>query len=651
MDVPSFNAGYCVGDRFEIRRLLGSGGMANVYLAWDLRLHREIALKTIRIDRAQDPKRADTLRKRLLREAQSAARLSHPGIVIIHDIGEIQDFPYISMEYIQGMNLRHFMEKHTAIPLSTLLTITRQVASALDYAHENGVIHRDIKPENIMITPNLVVKITDFGIARMETPHLTTLTSEGKLVCTYHYTAPEYFQGQKGSFKGDIFSFGCVIYELVTGRFAFRGETEPQIWWRIVHGEPDSPRSIIPALPPAVDSAILGMLAKQPEDRPDSCIRAFENFQESLLGTPPDTPFPMTAQLTSPQKATPPAGRLPDTISDSLRFPEHTRVLNRRKTKWLWVMIGIGTGILGALILYYTGQNFPDPDTKNPHELTLPIDGIATATPGKMIGVGTRLDEEPERVNIPVSSSGIPTLSSEESIPGGALVTPSGVSGNLARSDTPAPVPDRLPETETSMEPKIKDVRRSEVPRSTAAPSPTSAGAVKRTPVPSPTPTGTPAGTSSPSPEPTDTPTVIPIPESVVAGTNTVIPEMTGTPLPSGYSEQNAVVENRADFMDRETVIRHTVPKVVRQGDDMVLRVVVSGQREIEKIVIRMTSKKGSFDGVMSVVRGREFEGVIPSKRITGKTIGYQFEVMMKDGGVIWSEKYTVVVREPWVPF
>ncbi len=305
----TLGAGQRIGDRYEIRRLLGSGGMADVYLAWDCRLMREIALKILRLDPSFDAEHASQQKERLLREARAAARLNHPGIVVIHDLGETGDLPFISMEYIEGRNLRdiqnHFLARGNTMPVFEMLNIARQVAAALDYAHEQTVIHRDIKPENIMITPDCVCKITDFGIARSQVAGLRTLTPHGRLACTFHYAAPEYFRCEPASSRGDQFSFGCVLYELLTGRFAFSAEEEHQVWYRITHLNPVPPGDLVFELPEAVNAIVLKMLAKHPEERFRSCREAVTALETALEDLPGSHVFQVTPMHAAPELSTP----------------------------------------------------------------------------------------------------------------------------------------------------------------------------------------------------------------------------------------------------------------------------------------------------------------------------------------------------------
>lgn len=393
-----YQPGQLIADRYEIRRLLGRGGMAEVFLAWDRNLHREIALKFLRLNPTLDEQHRRLQKDRLLREARAAAQLNHSGIVVIHDLGETDGHPYISMEYIKGLNLRDVLrrlsKKQETLPMRDVLDICRQLAAALDYAHENKVVHRDVKPENIMITPDGICKVTDFGIARSSLPGLGTLTTQGKLICTWHYTAPEYFQGGDADARGDQFSFGCVVYELLTGRFAFTGQGEHQIWYKITQLAPTPPGDLIFDLPEPVNSIVMKLLAKQPAQRYRTCMEAVTALETAFCDVDPGTayrtvvtvaasdeltpvqskPSPETGGSDSQTQvvsdlalagSTPGAGMDPGSdrtlmIGDDSRTMElnwvHTARIQARGKRWRFVVIGLVAGIVGALLIFWWGS-------------------------------------------------------------------------------------------------------------------------------------------------------------------------------------------------------------------------------------------------------------------------------------------------------
>ncbi|MCD4655895.1 protein kinase [bacterium] len=366
--------GQKIAERYEIRRLLGRGGMAEVYLAWDNNLHREIALKFLCLNTTLDQRHRRLQKDRLLREARAAAQLNHLGIVVIHDLGETDDMPYISMEYIRGKNLRQVQREHLSkgvgLPTREILDITRQVASALDYAHENGVVHRDVKPENIMITPDGTCKIMDFGIARSSAPGLGTLTTHGKLICTWHYTAPEYFKGGDADARGDQFSFGCVVYELLTGRFAFSGEGEHQVWYRITHANPVMPADIVVELPEVVNSIIMKLLSKEPKDRYPSCMAAATALDTALSGLNPSHALNVHPESAENEETTLVAG-----MDDG----NQTRSIATRNRIWWYVLGCICSGLIIGMIFVVFGEK--EIEKKKEMETTGQISFVATELP------------------------------------------------------------------------------------------------------------------------------------------------------------------------------------------------------------------------------------------------------------------------------
>jgi serine/threonine-protein kinase len=201
-----------LGDRYLLGEMIGTGGMADVYIAQDQRLSREVAVKILRSDLAKDPSFVSRFRK----EAKAAARLNHPGIVAVYDSGE-EPAPYIVMELVTGHTLRDLIHKGERIGLDRALEIISGVLDALDYSHMRGIVHRDIKPANIMITASGDVKVMDFGIARAIDDLGATLTSTWNVVGTAQYLSPEQAQGTAADSRSDLYSTGCLLYELLTG--------------------------------------------------------------------------------------------------------------------------------------------------------------------------------------------------------------------------------------------------------------------------------------------------------------------------------------------------------------------------------------------------------------------------------------------------
>ncbi len=272
--------------RYEIEREVGRGMMGVVYEARDPALGRRIALKTIRLAFAVSEDERRSFETRFLTEARVAARLSHPGIVVVHDVGQdpATGTLYIALEFLEGRTLAEVMAEGKPIDWAQALEITKRVAAALHHAHAEGVIHRDIKPANIMVLSSGQPKIMDFGIAKVETGQLT---ATGQFFGTPLYMSPEQALGRRLDARSDLFSLGTLAYGLLTGQQAFGGTGVPRIIMRVVHEDPPPPTHVVRGLPPEVDYLIARALAKDPADRyPDGRAMA-EDIEDVLAARPP----------------------------------------------------------------------------------------------------------------------------------------------------------------------------------------------------------------------------------------------------------------------------------------------------------------------------------------------------------------------------
>jgi len=276
--------------RYEVVEEIGKGAMGVVYLARDPLIGRLVALKTFRVGfQARDEELAQ-FRSRFVREAQSAGILSHPNIVTIHDVVDegAGGMCFIAMEYVKGTNLKQLLQKPDTFPVSFIVEVIAQVAEALDYAHSRGVVHRDIKPANILITPDNRVKITDFGIARLES---STLTMEGQLLGTPNYMAPEQIQGKEIDHRADVFSLGVVFYEMLTRKKPFQGENMTAVTHKIVYDAFRPPEEIVTELPKGLSEVLGRCLEKDPNRRYPRAsevareLRAVLQAQETLDDT------------------------------------------------------------------------------------------------------------------------------------------------------------------------------------------------------------------------------------------------------------------------------------------------------------------------------------------------------------------------------
>lgn len=269
--------------RYEILDEIGQGAMGTVFRARDPMIERVVAIKTVSIALLQQ-EGADA-EARFLREAQSAGRLSHPNIVTIYDVSEANGLAYIAMEYLSGKTLRDIMIREP-MPLDLTLDTITQMAEALAFAHEHGVIHRDIKPANVVITqPRGRVKLTDFGIAHLVN---SNHTQTGQMLGSPRYMSPEQAMGRVVDGRSDIFSLGAVLYEMLTGQYAFDGESLPTIIYRVISEMPVPVEVIRPKLPDELTSLLARMLSKKPEDRPDASTLV--NALHALTSNTPPTP-------------------------------------------------------------------------------------------------------------------------------------------------------------------------------------------------------------------------------------------------------------------------------------------------------------------------------------------------------------------------
>ncbi|HET7388698.1 MAG TPA: Stk1 family PASTA domain-containing Ser/Thr kinase [Nocardioidaceae bacterium] len=281
-----------VGGRYELGELLGRGGMAEVRKGNDVRLGRVVAVKRLRTDLASDP----TFQARFKREAQSAASLNHPAIVAVYDTGEeLADDdsghpdvaqPYIVMEYVAGRTLRDIVREGRKILPERALEITSGVLSALDYSHRAGIVHRDIKPANVMLTPAGDVKVMDFGIARAIADSSSTMTQTAAVIGTAQYLSPEQARGETVDSRSDVYSTGCLLYELLTGRPPFVGDSPVSVAVQHVRDEPAPPSSLDPELSPEIDAIVMKALTKRIEDRYQSASAMRADIERFLAGKP-----------------------------------------------------------------------------------------------------------------------------------------------------------------------------------------------------------------------------------------------------------------------------------------------------------------------------------------------------------------------------
>ncbi|HLN01988.1 MAG TPA: protein kinase [Bryobacteraceae bacterium] len=337
--------------RYQITRELGRGAMGVVYLAVDPTIGRNVAIKTIRLGEVTDQEERAKLRERLFREARSAGILSHPGIVTIYDMEEHDDVAFIAMEFVDGPTLDQLLSKREPLAPERLMSILRQTAAALDYAHAKGIVHRDIKPANIMIASDGAVKITDFGIAKVTTSQQYTQT--GTILGTPNYMSPEQVQGLAVTGRADQFSLAVIAFEMLAGDRPFTGEHLTTVVYKIVAEDPPPVQRLNPTLGPQIDNALRRGLAKKPEARYSSCIEFINGLDSACASTQGWKNLPRGGNLSLPTVI--------ETPARTTRFsPGSTteEVIARRSSRWRWVLpfaaaLVVALGLIGLIALQF----------------------------------------------------------------------------------------------------------------------------------------------------------------------------------------------------------------------------------------------------------------------------------------------------------
>lgn len=347
-----------LGDRYDVGQVIGRGGMAEVYEGTDRRLNRRVAIKVLRADLARDP----LFQERFRREAQSAAGLNHPNIVAIYDTGEDTvvtngtsvTIPYIVMEQIEGVTLRHMLQNGPRILPERSLEIVAGVLAALDYAHRNGIVHRDIKPANIMINTHGDAKVMDFGIARAISDAATSVTATSAVMGTAQYLSPEQARGELADARSDIYSAGCVLYELLTGRPPFNGETPVAIAYQHVNEAPVPPSSVDPSIPETLSTIVLHALSKDPSTRYQTAAEMRADVERSIAG------MPITAVIANSMNQATTAIPTVSSATTALPMTNGGEAKKRSKTPMIagaLAVIGVIAGMLLVITQLFGGGN------------------------------------------------------------------------------------------------------------------------------------------------------------------------------------------------------------------------------------------------------------------------------------------------------
>ena len=348
--------GRMLGDRYEIGAVIGRGGMAEVHEGRDLRLGRRVAIKILRPDLAKDP----SFQARFRREAQSAASLNHPNIVAVYDTG--QDtlspegdngepavvVPYIVMEFVDGMTLRQIVASGRRLLPERALEITAGILSALDYAHRHGIVHRDIKPANVMLTRTGDVKVMDFGIARAINDVSSTMTSASAVMGTAQYLSPEQARGEVVDARSDLYSTGVVLFELLTGRAPFTGDSAVAIAYQHVSEMPAIPSTIDPGVSPEVDAVVMRALAKRADDRYQSASDFRADVERAIAGSPVTAAIPtIVADQTAMMTPLDASGM----NTENKNVSSNSRKGRSSGVFWVLSLIAIGAAIIGAVVI------------------------------------------------------------------------------------------------------------------------------------------------------------------------------------------------------------------------------------------------------------------------------------------------------------
>ncbi|MGK5533871.1 Stk1 family PASTA domain-containing Ser/Thr kinase [Streptomyces sp. URMC 129] len=353
-----------LGGRYELGQVLGRGGMAEVYLAHDTRLGRTVAVKTLRADLARDP----TFQARFRREAQSAASLNHPAIVAVYDTGEDYvdgiSIPYIVMEYVDGSTLRELLHSGRKLLPERAMEMCVGILQALEYSHRNGIVHRDIKPANVMLTRTGQVKVMDFGIARAMGDSGMTMTQTAAVIGTAQYLSPEQAKGETVDARSDLYSTGCLLYELLTVRPPFIGDSPVAVAYQHVREEPQPPSVFDPEIAPEVDAIVLKALVKDPDYRYQSADEMRADIEAALDGRPVGAtaamgavPYGYDDRPTTALRAADPATQMmpPASDPDAYGYDDYggradRRQRNRNTSTVLLVIAGILV-LIGAIFI------------------------------------------------------------------------------------------------------------------------------------------------------------------------------------------------------------------------------------------------------------------------------------------------------------
>jgi eukaryotic-like serine/threonine-protein kinase len=443
-----------LGGRYELDGIVGRGGMAEVFRGRDIRLDRVVGIKTLRDDLARD----QTFQARFRREAQSAASLNHPSIVAVYDTGEDMvgnlPVPYIVMEFVDGRTLRDLLKDNRRLLPERALEITDGVLRALDYSHRNGIVHRDIKPGNVMLTRSGEVKVMDFGIARAVADSQLTMTQTAQVIGTAQYLSPEQARGERVDARSDLYSTGCLLYELLTGRPPFTGDSPVAIAYQHVKEDPVPPSQIDPEVPPWADAIVLKAMQKDPADRYQSAGEMRNDIQRALSGAPLAAPMPAAygagtrrmggagTQVAGRTTAIPPYQYGPPGYGPDGMGPDGEP---KRHRVWPWVALATVVVVLIAVILLlkFIGGNGGDTGITVPNVANQSV----AAAQSTLVHQGFQVGSEKLQASTTVTKGDVISTS-----PGAGATEPKGTKINMLVSSGSADVqvPDVIGQSTTA---------------------------------------------------------------------------------------------------------------------------------------------------------------------------------------------------------
>jgi len=400
--------------RYQVGELIGRGGMAEVHIGHDNRLGRTVAIKILRSDLARDP----TFLARFRREAQAAASLNHPAIVAVYDTGEdvhadatgnSVHVPFIVMEYVEGHTVRDILRDGQAVPIDEAVEITAGVLAALEYSHHAGIVHRDIKPANVMITPTGAVKVMDFGIARAMADSAATMTQTQAVIGTAQYLSPEQARGETVDARSDLYSTGCLLYELLTGRPPFIGDSPVAVAYQHVREAPATPSAVAPDVPEVLDRITLKALAKDRTARYSNAAEFRADLENAVRGGAITAPALGVAAAAAGLGAAAAAADLQPTMVESA-----TQVMAPAAAPNPWA-----TSVAPAVP---PGDEVPGEDEEEPKSrkglmwTLIAIGVLALAAIITMLVINSQGEDEPTTGTVPTLSAGVTPEQAEKAI-------------------------------------------------------------------------------------------------------------------------------------------------------------------------------------------------------------------------------------------